>query len=91
MYTKHSAFKAGTDYFIVNASNNKFTGHSLFCGNQNVCNVCSPYSDFDQLPDNIPVTATIADIEEKKGFIVYFVSFLNPVDLSFSLLVCLIV
>nr|AAQ91221.1 neutrophil cytosolic factor 4 [Danio rerio] len=29
-------------------------------------------SDFDQLPDNIPVTATIADIEEKKGFIVYF-------------------
>uniref|UniRef100_A0A672SEE1 Neutrophil cytosol factor 4-like n=1 Tax=Sinocyclocheilus grahami TaxID=75366 RepID=A0A672SEE1_SINGR len=28
-------------------------------------------SDFDQLPDNIPVTATIADIEEKKGFIVY--------------------
>uniref|UniRef100_A0A8C1E1X8 Neutrophil cytosolic factor 4 n=1 Tax=Cyprinus carpio carpio TaxID=630221 RepID=A0A8C1E1X8_CYPCA len=26
-------------------------------------------SDFDQLPDNIPVTATIADIEEKKGFI----------------------
>ncbi|XP_042604734.1 neutrophil cytosol factor 4-like [Cyprinus carpio] len=29
-------------------------------------------SDFDQLPDNIPVTATIADIEEKKGFIVYY-------------------
>ncbi|XP_051550854.1 neutrophil cytosol factor 4 isoform X2 [Myxocyprinus asiaticus] len=29
-------------------------------------------SDFDQLPDNIPVTATIADVEEKKGFIVYY-------------------
>ncbi|KAF4097887.1 neutrophil cytosol factor 4 [Onychostoma macrolepis] len=29
-------------------------------------------SDFDQLPHNIPVTATIADIEEKKGFIVYY-------------------
>ncbi|XP_030637379.1 neutrophil cytosol factor 4 [Chanos chanos] len=29
-------------------------------------------SDFDQLPDNIPISATIADIEEKKGFIVYY-------------------
>lgn len=29
-------------------------------------------SDFEQLPDNVPVTATIADIEEKKGFIDYF-------------------
>ncbi|XP_049577696.1 neutrophil cytosol factor 4 [Syngnathus scovelli] len=29
-------------------------------------------SDFDQLPDNIPISATIADIEEKKGFIDYF-------------------
>ncbi|XP_051979488.1 neutrophil cytosol factor 4-like isoform X1 [Xyrauchen texanus] len=29
-------------------------------------------SDFDQLPDNIPVIATIADIEENKGFIVYY-------------------
>ncbi|KAI2650276.1 Neutrophil cytosol factor 4 [Labeo rohita] len=29
-------------------------------------------SDFDQLPDNIAVTATIADIEEKKGFIDYY-------------------
>ncbi|KAM9857533.1 neutrophil cytosol factor 4 [Aulostomus maculatus] len=29
-------------------------------------------SDFDQLPDNIPTSATIADIEEKKGFIDYF-------------------
>ncbi|KAI7791487.1 neutrophil cytosol factor 4 [Triplophysa rosa] len=29
-------------------------------------------SDFDQLPDNIPVSATIADVEEKKGFIVYY-------------------
>uniref|UniRef100_A0A667WS31 Neutrophil cytosol factor 4 n=1 Tax=Myripristis murdjan TaxID=586833 RepID=A0A667WS31_9TELE len=28
--------------------------------------------DFDQLPHNIPVSATIADIEEKKGFIDYF-------------------
>ncbi|XP_041837728.1 neutrophil cytosol factor 4 [Melanotaenia boesemani] len=29
-------------------------------------------SDFDQLPHNIPVSATVADIEEKKGFIDYF-------------------
>uniref|UniRef100_A0A3Q3L2X1 Neutrophil cytosolic factor 4 n=1 Tax=Mastacembelus armatus TaxID=205130 RepID=A0A3Q3L2X1_9TELE len=29
-------------------------------------------SDFDQLPGNIPVSATIADIEEKKGFIDYY-------------------
>uniref|UniRef100_A0A0S7EQW5 NCF4 n=1 Tax=Poeciliopsis prolifica TaxID=188132 RepID=A0A0S7EQW5_9TELE len=29
-------------------------------------------SDFDQLPDNIPISAAIADIEEKKGFIDYF-------------------
>ncbi|XP_028828717.1 neutrophil cytosol factor 4 isoform X2 [Denticeps clupeoides] len=29
-------------------------------------------SDFDQLPDNIPITATIADIQERKGFIVYY-------------------
>lgn len=32
-------------------------------------------SDFDQLPHNVPISATIADIEEKKGFIDYFVSF----------------
>uniref|UniRef100_H2S0Y7 Neutrophil cytosolic factor 4 n=1 Tax=Takifugu rubripes TaxID=31033 RepID=H2S0Y7_TAKRU len=29
-------------------------------------------SDFDQLPHNVAVTATIADIEEKKGFIDYY-------------------
>ncbi|XP_069545667.1 neutrophil cytosol factor 4 [Brachyistius frenatus] len=29
-------------------------------------------SDFEQLPDDIPVSATIADIEESKGFIDYF-------------------
>ncbi|XP_017262994.1 neutrophil cytosol factor 4 [Kryptolebias marmoratus] len=29
-------------------------------------------SDFDQLPHNIPISATIADIEEKKGFIDYY-------------------
>nr|XP_046228980.1 neutrophil cytosol factor 4 [Scatophagus argus] len=29
-------------------------------------------SDFDQLPHNVPISATIADIEEKKGFIDYF-------------------
>ncbi|KAB5526171.1 hypothetical protein PHYPO_G00148650 [Pangasianodon hypophthalmus] len=29
-------------------------------------------SDFEQLPHNVPVSATIADVEEKKGFIVYF-------------------
>lgn len=32
------------------------------------------FSDFDQLPLNIPISATIADIEEIKGFIDYFVS-----------------
>ncbi|XP_056264626.1 neutrophil cytosol factor 4 [Pseudoliparis swirei] len=30
-------------------------------------------SDFDQLPHNVPVSANIADIEENKGFIDYFV------------------
>uniref|UniRef100_A0A8C6T9M1 Neutrophil cytosol factor 4 n=1 Tax=Neogobius melanostomus TaxID=47308 RepID=A0A8C6T9M1_9GOBI len=30
-------------------------------------------SDFDQLPNDVPVAATIADIEEKKGFIDYYV------------------
>lgn len=30
-------------------------------------------SDFDQLPNDIPVSATIADTEEKKGFIDYYV------------------
>eukprot|EP00063_Salmo_salar_P063252 XP_014038087.1 PREDICTED: neutrophil cytosol factor 4-like [Salmo salar] len=29
-------------------------------------------SDFDQLPHDIPISATIADIEEKKGFIYYY-------------------
>ncbi|XP_061685212.1 neutrophil cytosol factor 4 [Syngnathoides biaculeatus] len=29
-------------------------------------------SDFEQLPNNVPISATIADIEEKKGFIDYF-------------------
>ncbi|XP_042340602.1 neutrophil cytosol factor 4 [Plectropomus leopardus] len=29
-------------------------------------------SDFDQLPHNIPINANIADIEEKKGFIDYY-------------------
>lgn len=38
------------------------------------------FSDFEQLPHNVPVTATIADIEEKKGFIVYYVSGIKPVD-----------
>lgn len=50
------------------------SGH-FFGANQNVSIICSPDSDFDQLPDNIAVTATIADIEEKKGFIDYYVSF----------------
>lgn len=31
-------------------------------------------SDFEQLPLDVAVSATIADVEEKKGFIVYFVS-----------------
>ncbi|XP_064179837.1 neutrophil cytosol factor 4 [Anguilla rostrata] len=29
-------------------------------------------SDFDQLPNDVPISATVADIEEKKGFIVYY-------------------
>uniref|UniRef100_A0A3B3RMQ1 Neutrophil cytosolic factor 4 n=1 Tax=Paramormyrops kingsleyae TaxID=1676925 RepID=A0A3B3RMQ1_9TELE len=29
-------------------------------------------SDFDQLPDNIPISAMIADIEEKRGFMVFY-------------------
>uniref|UniRef100_A0ABM5GET1 Neutrophil cytosol factor 4 n=1 Tax=Pogona vitticeps TaxID=103695 RepID=A0ABM5GET1_9SAUR len=29
-------------------------------------------SDFDQLPDDVPVSANIADIEEKRGFSSYF-------------------
>uniref|UniRef100_H0ZKB7 Neutrophil cytosol factor 4 n=1 Tax=Taeniopygia guttata TaxID=59729 RepID=H0ZKB7_TAEGU len=29
-------------------------------------------SDFDQLPDDVPVSANIADIEEKKGFTNYY-------------------
>lgn len=43
------------------------------------CNLLNSYglflsfSDFDQLPHNVPISATIADIEEKKGFIDYFV------------------
>lgn len=31
-------------------------------------------SDFDQLPHNVPISATVADVEEKRGFMVYFVS-----------------
>lgn len=31
------------------------------------------HSDFDQLPDDVPVSANIADIEEKKGFSNYYV------------------
>lgn len=31
------------------------------------------HSDFDQLPDDVPVSANIADIEEKKGFTNYYV------------------
>ncbi|KAI5627633.1 neutrophil cytosol factor 4 [Silurus asotus] len=29
-------------------------------------------SDFEQLPHNVPISATIADVDETKGFIVYF-------------------
>ncbi|XP_029102913.1 neutrophil cytosol factor 4 isoform X1 [Scleropages formosus] len=29
-------------------------------------------SDFDQLPDNIPISATIADIEERRGFMIFY-------------------
>ncbi|XP_066511945.1 neutrophil cytosol factor 4-like isoform X2 [Hoplias malabaricus] len=29
-------------------------------------------SDFEQLPDNVPISATIADIEERRGFNVYY-------------------
>jgi len=30
-------------------------------------------SDFDQLPDDIAISANIADIEEKRGFTSHFV------------------
>lgn len=30
-------------------------------------------SDFEQLPDDVAVSANIADIEEKRGFTSYFV------------------
>ncbi|XP_054844743.1 neutrophil cytosol factor 4 isoform X4 [Eublepharis macularius] len=34
--------------------------------------VTSIFSDYDQLPDDVPISATIADIEEKRGFSSYY-------------------
>lgn len=33
----------------------------------------APLSDFEQLPDDVAISANIADIEEKRGFASYFV------------------
>lgn len=38
----------------------------------------SSYSDFEQLPDDVAISANIADIEEKRGFTSHFVSTSNP-------------
>lgn len=35
-------------------------------------------SDFEQLPDDVAVSANIADIEEKRGFTSHFVRVCNP-------------
>lgn len=34
----------------------------------------APLSDFEQLPDDVAISANIADIEEKRGFTSHFVS-----------------
>lgn len=36
------------------------------------------YSDFEQLPDDVAISANIADIEEKRGFTSHFVRVTNP-------------
>lgn len=36
------------------------------------------YSDFEQLPDDVAISANIADIEEKRGFTSHFVSQQSP-------------
>lgn len=36
------------------------------------------YSDFEQLPDDVAISANIADIEEKRGFTSHFVRDSNP-------------
>lgn len=36
------------------------------------------YSDFEQLPDDVAISANIADIEEKRGFTSHFVRVINP-------------
>lgn len=33
----------------------------------------APLSDFEQLPDDVAISANIADIEEKRGFTSHFV------------------
>lgn len=35
-------------------------------------------SDFEQLPDDVAISANIADIEEKRGFTSHFVRVSNP-------------
>lgn len=36
------------------------------------------FSDFEQLPDDVAISANIADIEEKKGFTSHFVRVNSP-------------
>lgn len=38
-----------------------------------LCFPLASLSDFEQLPDDIAISANIADIEEKRGFTSYFV------------------
>uniref|UniRef100_A0A8C8VTE9 Neutrophil cytosolic factor 4 n=1 Tax=Peromyscus maniculatus bairdii TaxID=230844 RepID=A0A8C8VTE9_PERMB len=41
-------------------------------------------SDFEQLPDDVAISANIADIEEKRGFTSHFVSVSHPCSLALS-------
>jgi hypothetical protein len=45
------------------------------------------YSDFEQLPDDVAVSANIADIEEKRGFTSHFVRVSNPCSLDLEPLI----
>ncbi|XP_012331783.2 neutrophil cytosol factor 4 isoform X1 [Aotus nancymaae] len=50
--------------------------HMLLCVSEMPCPSCwgaKVLSDFEQLPDDVAISANIADIEEKRGFTSYFV------------------
>lgn len=50
-----------------------FKGYFITTSMSNLNLLFLLHSDFDQLPDDVPVSANIADIEEKKGFTNYYV------------------